>query len=97
MIFQSLTGKTPFRGGSEYLTFQAIIEGDLNLPSELSPEALEKQARRIALINERETVWDLTTDGIGVEIKGRNIILELYIKFILIIDISNEYKYRDQW
>jgi len=39
MIFQSLTGKTPFRGGSEYLTFQAIIEGNLNLPSELSPEA----------------------------------------------------------
>lgn len=39
MIYQCLTGKTPFRGGSEYLTFQAIIEGNLQLPESMSPEA----------------------------------------------------------
>jgi len=39
MIYQSLTGGTPFTGGSEYLTFQAIIEGNLTLPPDLSPEA----------------------------------------------------------
>lgn len=39
LIFQSLTGTTPFKGGSEYLTFQAIIEGKLVMPSALSSEA----------------------------------------------------------
>jgi len=39
LLYQALVGKTPFKGASEYLTFQRIIEGNLVFPDFVSPDA----------------------------------------------------------
>lgn len=45
MVFQMLTGRPPFRAASEYLTFQLITSGALELPDDLPPAAADLVAR----------------------------------------------------
>lgn len=39
IIYQMLVGKPPFRGASEYLTFQLVAAGDYSVPDALDPSA----------------------------------------------------------
>lgn len=39
IIYQMLVGKPPFRGASEYLTFQLVAAGEYSVPDALDPSA----------------------------------------------------------
>ena len=41
LIYQMFVGKPPFRGASEYLTFERISQHDLQVPKEMPPEAAD--------------------------------------------------------
>ena len=54
-------------------------KADTGRNTEGTEESNEKQAKRLAIINERETVWDLIDDGIGIEIKGDSFLITSWL------------------
>ena len=49
LLYHMLVGKPPFRGGSEYLTFQRILAGDLHMPDSLPEPARDLIGRLLAI------------------------------------------------
>jgi len=39
LLYQTLVGKPPFRGATDYLTFEAILAGNYDPPKDLNPDA----------------------------------------------------------
>lgn len=50
ILFQMLVGKPPFKGASEYLTFQEVMARDFNLPDYLPPEAKDLINKLLVII-----------------------------------------------
>ena len=48
LLYHMLVGKPPFREGSEYLTFQRILAGDLHMPDSLPEPARDLIGRLLA-------------------------------------------------
>ena len=43
------------------------------------PKALDKQAKRLMTIFERTTVWDVMTEGLGLEIRGDSLLIQSWL------------------
>lgn len=67
ILFQLLTGETPFAGGSAYLTFLKVQEGAFQLPEYLSPEAKDLITK--LLVKDRTLRLGSGETGIN-EVKG---------------------------
>ena len=51
MLYQSLVGKPPFRGATEYLTFEQILGGDFEIPDDVSPEGRDLIAKFLVIFS----------------------------------------------
>ncbi len=49
MVFQMLTGKVPFKGATQFLTFQKIQSGEVEFPADFPPKARDLVSKLLVL------------------------------------------------
>jgi serine/threonine protein kinase len=61
VMFQMLEGKPPFKGASEYLTFQKVMSRDFTMPQEFPPAAKDLIGK--LLVSTRSCVMQECSQG----------------------------------